>query len=166
MSAHSISKFLSFAAAAGLALSPIAGAAQEVAGTDAPLNLPANVSVLGNANPNVRKATAVVNGYVITGTDVDQRTALLVAANRQGIPAEELERVKMQVLRNLIDETLQIQAAQAQEMEIPQAEIDQTYARVAAQNFEQRPQAMDEYLRSIGSSPASLKRQIQGELAW
>ncbi|QPC97975.1 peptidylprolyl isomerase [Qipengyuania soli] len=166
MSAHSISKFLSFAAATSLALSPVAGAAQEAAGADAPLNLPANVSVLGNANPNVRKATAVVNGYVITGTDVDQRTALLVAANRQGIPDEELERVKMQVLRNLIDETLQIQAAQAQEMDIPQAEIDQTYARVAAQNFEQRPQAMDEYLRSIGSSPASLKRQIQGELAW
>ena len=165
MSAHSFSKILSLAAAAGLVLSPVGGFAQE-AGVDNPLNLPENVSVLGNTNPNVRKATAVVNGYVITGTDVDQRTALLVAANQQDIQPEELERVKMQVLRNLIDETLQIQAAQAQELEIPQAEIDQTYARVAAQNFEQRPQAMDEYLASIGSSPTSLKRQIHGELAW
>ncbi|MEZ5681883.1 MAG: peptidylprolyl isomerase [Erythrobacter sp.] len=166
MSAHSFSKFLSLAAAAGLTLSPAGGFAQDATGVDNPLNIPANVSVLGDANPNVRKATAVVNGFVITGTDVDQRTALLVAANQQDIPAEELERVKMQVLRNLIDETLQIQAAEAQEMEIPQAEIDQTYARVAAQNFEQRPQAMDEYLTSIGSSPTSLKRQIHGEIAW
>ena len=166
MSAHSFSKFLSLAAAASLALSPTGGFAQATASADNPLNLPSDISVLDNANPNVRKATAVVNGYVITGTDVDQRTALLVAANQQDIPAAELERVKMQVLRNLIDETLQIQAAQAQELEIPQAEIDQTYARVAAQNFEQRPQAMDEYLVSIGSSPTSLKRQIHGEIAW
>lgn len=166
MSAHSISKYLSFAAAAGLVLSPVAGVAQQAPAADNPLNLPANVNVLGDANPNVRKATAVVNGYVITGTDVDQRTALLVAANQSNVSAEELERVKMQVLRNLIDETLQIQAAEAQELEIPQTEIDATYARVAAQNFQQRPQAMDEYLAKIGSSPASLKRQIHGEIAW
>ncbi|MFA6219497.1 MAG: peptidylprolyl isomerase [Erythrobacter sp.] len=163
MSAHRISKLLSLAATAGLALSPAAGFAQDAAN---PLGLPPDIGLLGNANPNVRKATAVVNGFVITGTDVDQRTALLVAANQQKLSAEDLERVKMQVLRNLIDETLQIQAAQAQEIEIEQAEIDQTYARIAAQNFEQRPAAMDEYLRSIGSSPTSLKRQIHGELAW
>jgi peptidyl-prolyl cis-trans isomerase SurA len=163
VSAHRISKLLSLAATAGLALSPAAGFAQDAAN---PLGLPPDIGLLGNANPNVRKATAVVNGFVITGTDVDQRTALLVAANQQKLSAEDLERVKMQVLRNLIDETLQIQAAQAQEIEIEQAEIDQTYARIAAQNFEQRPAAMDEYLRSIGSSPTSLKRQIHGELAW
>src|SRR5690606_325417 len=37
---------------------------------------------------------------------------------------------------------------------------------VAAQNFNQNTQAMDAYLARIGSSPASLKRQIRGELAW
>jgi peptidyl-prolyl cis-trans isomerase SurA len=72
----------------------------------------------------------------------------------------------MQVLRNLIDETLQIQAARAEEIDIPRAEVDQTYARAAAQSFGQNPEAMDAYLISIGSSPASLKRQIEGELAW
>ncbi|WP_324826864.1 peptidylprolyl isomerase [Qipengyuania zhejiangensis] len=170
MSAHSISKFLSVAAVASLALSPIGVAAQEAevpaAQAQNPLGLPSDFSMLGNSNPNVRKATAVVNGYVITGTDVDQRTALLVAANQQEMSAEEIERVKTQVLRNLIDETLQIQAAEAQEISIEQAEIDQTYARIAAQNFEQRPQAMDEYLSNLGSSANSLKRQIHGELAW
>lgn len=160
---HRISKLISLAAVAGLALSPIGGFAQEATN---PLGIPDDINVIGSANPNVRKATAVVNGFVITGTDVDQRTALLVAANQQELSPEDLERVKMQVLRNLIDETLQIQAAQTQEIEIDQAEIDQTYMRIAAQNFDQRPAAMDEYLRSIGSSPNSLKRQIHGELAW
>ncbi|MDG5750695.1 peptidylprolyl isomerase [Qipengyuania sp. XHP0211] len=166
MSANRISKFLSLAAVAGLALSPISVSAQATAETANPLGLPTDVSILGNSDPNVRKATAVVNGFVITGTDVDQRAALLVAANEREISPEELERVKMQVLRNLIDETLQIQAAETQEITIPQAEIDQSYARVAAQNFGQDESAMGEYLRSIGSSPQSLKRQIHGELAW
>ena len=166
MSANRISKFLSLAAVAGLALSPISVSAQATAETANPLGLPTDVSILGNSDPNVRKATAVVNGFVITGTDVDQRAALLVAANEREISAEELERVKMQVLRNLIDETLQIQAAESQEIAVPQAEIDQSYARVAAQNFGQDESAMAEYLRSIGSSPQSLKRQIHGELAW
>ncbi len=111
-------------------------------------------------------ATAVVNGFVITETDIDQRVALLLAANQRPVSEDEMLRVRMQVLRNLIDETLQIQAAIAQELDISQAEVDQTYARVAAQNFGQEPGKMDEYLTSIGSAPQALKRQITGELAW
>jgi peptidyl-prolyl cis-trans isomerase SurA len=130
------------------------------------INIPEGVQIFGQNNPNVRKATAVVNGTVITGTDVDQRLALILAANENKPSAEELERLRLQVLRNLIDETLQIQEAKASEIEVDPAEIEQTYARVATQNFNQNTDAMDAYLRRIGSSPTSLKRQIEGELAW
>ncbi|MXO96162.1 peptidylprolyl isomerase [Erythrobacter aquimaris] len=129
------------------------------------LDLPDNLTMLTNPDPNVRRATAVVNGHVITGTDLDQRVALLVEANNTELAAEELRRVREQVLRNLIDETLQIQAAEAEDIMISQAEIDQTYARLAAQN-NRRIEDMQTYLFSIGSSPISLKRQIHGELAW
>ena len=130
-----------------------------------PLGLPDQPTLLANPNPNVRRATAVVNGHVITGTDLDQRVALLVNANDTELPPEEMQRVRAQVLRNLIDETLQIQAAEAEDIVISDAEVDQTFARVAAQN-NQRVEDMDEYLGSVGSSAASLKRQIKGELAW
>ncbi|MAM37279.1 MAG: peptidylprolyl isomerase [Erythrobacter sp.] len=130
-----------------------------------PLGLPDQPTLLANPNPNVRRATAVVNGHVITGTDLDQRVALLVNANDTELPPEEMERVRSQVLRNLIDETLQIQAAEAEDIVISDAEVDQTFARVAAQN-NQRVEDMDQYLGSVGSSAASLKRQIRGELAW
>ena len=130
------------------------------------LGLPSDLSMLTNSDPNKRVATAVVNGFVITQTDIDQRVALLLAANERPVSEQEMIRVRMQVLRNLIDETLQIQAALSQEIEVSQAEVDQTYARVAAQNFGQEPGKMDDYLASIGSSPAALKRQITGELAW
>jgi len=75
------------------------------------LKLPENAQIFGNAMPSVVKATAIVNGEVITPTDIDQRAALLVIANGGQISADELQRLREQVLRNLIDETLQIQSA-------------------------------------------------------
>ena len=45
------------------------------------LDLPKDLTVFGKSDPNVRKATAIVNGSIITATDVDQRLALVVAAN-------------------------------------------------------------------------------------
>ncbi|MGB7374018.1 foldase protein PrsA [Pontixanthobacter sp.] len=154
-------------AALGLTLSPVATLAQAAPQQGAPaLNIPADVKLLGNNNPNMRIPTAVVNGTVITGTDIDHRVALLVAASEGELPPAELQRVKEQVLRNLIDETIQIQAAEAQEMPVDNALVEQRYNSLAAQNFGSNPDQMDIYLLRIGSSPASLKRQIRGELAW
>ena len=110
------------------------------------LNLPENPTVFGNRMPSVVKATAIVNGEVITQTDIDQRLALLAIANGGQIPADELERLRQQVLRNLIDETLQIQAAKAAEIEVTDADIDKTVARVAG-NVKQTPEQMAEYLQ-------------------
>lgn len=46
------------------------------------LDIPGGGQLLAKPNdPNVRRATAVVNGEIITGTDVDHRLALIVAAN-------------------------------------------------------------------------------------
>jgi peptidyl-prolyl cis-trans isomerase SurA len=130
------------------------------------ISIPENLQIYGPSDPNNRKATVVINGEVITGTDIDQRVALIVAASDGKIGEEELKRLRLQVLRSLMDETLQIQEAKAQEIEVDASEVEETYARVARQNGNQTPKAMDAYLARIGSSPASLKRQIKGELAW
>ncbi len=129
------------------------------------LNIPADVVVFGKNDPALRKPTAVVNGDIITRTDVEQRLALIVAANGGNVPAEELERLRTQVLRNLIDETLEIQEAKGNKIDITQAQIDESYARVA-RNFKRTPEQMTVYLKQMGASDASLKRQINGELAW
>lgn len=129
------------------------------------LDIPTDVRFVGNAQPGVRKATAIVNGAVITESDIDHRLALIVASNRIQLPPEELQRFRAQVLRNLIDETLQIQAAQQQEIAVEDSDVDQYFTRFA-QNFGQTPENFSTYLRSIGSSEQSLKRQIRGELAW
>jgi peptidyl-prolyl cis-trans isomerase SurA len=129
------------------------------------LHLPQNPQVFGAGMPPVIKATAIVNGDVITQTDVDQRLALLAIANGNEIPADQVDALRQQVLRNLIDETLQIQAAKTDKIEIKKADIDRTVERVAS-GVKQSPQQLADYLQTHGSSIESLRRQIEGEIAW
>lgn len=157
---------LAVLALGALVAAPVGAQTTAVPSADNPLGIPQNFNVYGSENPNQRSATAVVNGYVITGTDIDQRVMLVTNAAEVEVSEEEMQRLRVQVLRNLIDETIKIQAAAAQEMAVERAQVEQTYQQLAAQNFGQDPDRMDEYLRSIGSSPAALKRQIEGELAW
>lgn len=153
---------------AGLSLSAVASA-QTVNDQSVPstgLNIPDQLTIFGENDPNMRRATAVVNGDIITGTDVNHRLALIVAANGGSVAEEERKRLRLQVLRNLIDETLQIQEAEANEITIADAEVESTFQQVALQNFKQDINAFDQYLRTQGSSTDTLKRQIKGELAW
>ena len=138
---------------------------EQMSAPSSALNLPKDMTIFGTADPNVRKATAIVNGSVITETDIQQRLALVVLANGGKVSDEERARLRLQVLRNLIDETLQIQEAAAKDIKISPAELDQNFARVAA-NFKKTPEDFANYLKSQGSSAASIKRQIEGETAW
>lgn len=129
------------------------------------LDIPQNLQVFGKVDPNVRKATAIVNDSVITATDVDQRMALILAANSIKPSAQDLERLRLQVLRQLIDETLQIQQAKTADITITADELDQSFARVGG-NFKMTPAQFRTYLREKNSSERSIRRQIEGELAW
>ncbi len=139
--------------------------AQAVQANDA-FNFPDDIAfIVQPSDPNERRATARVNGSIITGTDVDHRIALILAAQGVELPEEEVARLRLQVLRNLIDETLRVQEAANLDMEVTQQDVDQSYERYAASQ-ERSVAQMDEFLYSIGSSPRTIKRQIQGELAW
>jgi peptidyl-prolyl cis-trans isomerase SurA len=155
--------------ALGLAALTTAAMAQTVQDDSLPgatLDLPANLQIFGKADPNIRKPTAIVNDLVITGTDVDQRVAMIVALNNiPNLGTEERDRLRLQVLRALIDETLQIQEAKANKIDVTKDEIDNSYARVS-KSFNRTPDQMRTWLRQIGSSERSIKRQIEGELAW
>ena len=151
--------------ALGLVLATAGFAQQETPSTTSTLKLPENPQLFGAPLPSVVKATAIVNGEVITQTDINQRLALLAIANNAPIPADQVDRLRQQVLSNLIDETLQIQAARAEEIEISDSDVDKTVERVAS-NVKQTPDQMAEYLQARGSSIRSIRRQITGEIAW
>ncbi|HYE27211.1 MAG TPA: peptidylprolyl isomerase [Allosphingosinicella sp.] len=132
----------------------------------ASLNIPTNPQFLTEEDPNVRKATAIVNGTVITRTEVDHRLAIIKLASGGAIPPDELPRLRQQVLRNLVDEVLQIQAAEQADIKVTQREVDQYFARYAQSQFNKTPEEFAAFLRAAGSSPETLKRQIHGEMAW
>jgi peptidyl-prolyl cis-trans isomerase SurA len=150
------------------AAAALAQTAGDPAGTApaARLDLPANPQFLTEEDPNIRKATAIVNGTVITRTEVDHRLALIRLASGGEIPAEELPRLRQQVLRNLVDEVLQIQAAEQADIKVQVREVDQYFARYAQSQFSKSAEEFSAFLRSAGSSPDTLKRQIHGEMAW
>ena len=133
---------------------------------EAKLDIPEGQRLFGKNDPNVRRATAQVNGEIITGTDIDHRLALILAANDNKLPDDEVARFRSQIVTNLIDETLQIQEATANEITITDAEVNQYFDRVAQQNFKRPASEVEKYLASVGSSVVTLKRQIKGELSW
>lgn len=149
-----------------------AGAAQTVADNSVPdtgLDIPANLQIFGKVDPNVRKPTAVVNDTVITGTDVDQRMALIALYNKvpvNQISGEERDRLRLQILRQLIDETLQLQEAKTAEITVTPGEINQAFARTAQSSFKTSPDKLPTLLANAGASERTLKREIEAELAW
>jgi len=155
------------AGAAGLALATAAIAQQGSPETNsaASLKLPDNPQLFGTTMPSVVKATAIVNGEVITQTDIDQRLALFAIANGGQIPAEDIAPLRQQILSNLIDEVLQIQDAKKSEITITTADIDRALQRVAQQN-KQSVEQLGKTLQANGSSLRTMRRQIEGEIAW
>jgi peptidyl-prolyl cis-trans isomerase SurA len=143
--------------------------AQTVADENTPdvgLNIPNGQKLLGKNNPNVRRATAVVNGDIITGTDVDHRLALVIGANDSRISEEDRAQYRNQILSTLIDEKLQVQEAAANEITITDAEIDQYFENFAKESYKRSGAEAAKYLKEIGSSAQTLKQQIKGELSW
>jgi peptidyl-prolyl cis-trans isomerase SurA len=91
---------------------------------------------------------------------------LIVALNDFKLSEQDREVLRQQVVRQLIDETLQIQQAKAKDITVTPAELEQSFNRLAKQRFNQTPEQLRAYLRTVGSSDRSLRRQIEGELAW
>ncbi len=159
---------------AGTAAIAVAGAAlaQTVPDQGVPdssnLNIPENLQIFGKVDPNIRKPTAIINGTVITGTDVDQRAALTAAFNQYSLDqlsVEQRNQLRFTVLRGLIDETLQVQEAKAHDISIADDELNQAFERVAKNTGKSTPD-FRAWLRSVGASERSVRHQIEGELAW
>ncbi len=159
--------FLTSLAIGGAFTLPLAAqtVGDEGASPIANLNLPTTLTTFGKVDPYLRKATAIINGEIITGTDVEHRLGLIVIANGGKIQAEEKERLRVQVFRNLIDEILQIQEAKANKIEITKKDIDDSFNRVS-QNFKRTPDQMSLYLSKNGSSSRTMRQQIHAEIAW
>ncbi|PZO48091.1 MAG: peptidylprolyl isomerase [Alphaproteobacteria bacterium] len=108
---------------------------------------------------------AIVNDRVISTFDVRQRANLLMMSAGMD-PTPELEqRVRTQALRDLIDETLQLQETAEFDIAIADTDIDRRLADIARQN-ETDVATLTASLASRGVSVSTLRAQIQADMAW
>lgn len=112
-----------------------------------------------------QRIVAVVNDAPITSRDLQERVAL--AALSSGLPSDPAmrQRLTAQILRGLVDETLQLQEAKRQGVQIGEADIDRAFATIAERN-RMSPQQLTEAMRAAGVEIGTLRRQIHAQLAW
>lgn len=107
----------------------------------------------------------LVNDEPISSFDINQRLRLVIAISGGVRTQEEFLQVREQVIQSMVDEKLQMQEAAEVELEIPDEQLEQFFAR-RAQGVGQEPEQFAEALSSIGSSKETMKKQMEAEIAW
>lgn len=117
------------------------------------------------ANTEVGGIAAIVNDQVISIYDVNQRTELFLVTSGIEKTPENVQQLRGQVLRSLVDEMMQIQAAKDAEIKIDQSEIDASIQRIA-RDFGGEVSAVEAFLQQNNISLKTLETQIAAEIAW
>ncbi len=116
-------------------------------------------------SPSAHSIAAVVNDDIITSHDLSQRILFILATTGAERNEQTLRRIQRQALRNLIDETIQMQEAERFELSIADAEVNQSVGRLIGRNGLD-PQEVVQRLAGIGVSIETLRDQIRSEIAW
>ena len=154
MSYRLASLLLTCAAAAGLS---VASSRAQAPAPPAPGQL---------SDSNSQGVAAIVNDYVISDYDVDQRVALFITTAGIAQPNKEgLEQIKGQVLRALEDETLELQEASKHKITVKKDDVDKAIQSVATDNNLTLDQ-ITVTLRRAGVSMETFRNQLAAQLAW
>ena len=117
------------------------------------------------AETGTLRAAAVVNDIVISTYDLDQRVKLYMVTSGGAQNAETAKRMRPQILRQLIDELLQLQEAQESKVQVTSEDLEKSLKRIAQQSnitVEQIYKTLDD--NRIARS--TLLNQIKADIAW
>jgi peptidyl-prolyl cis-trans isomerase SurA len=112
-----------------------------------------------------QKIVAVVNEDIVTSFDIDSRLAILMIGAADQDTPDTRQRLRPQVLRQLIDERIQMQEARRLGLTIARAELDETLRRIE-QNNNLPVGGLERVLRQAGASRSTLERQIESAQSW
>jgi peptidyl-prolyl cis-trans isomerase SurA len=128
------------------------------------LGIPKAQAASSSKDAGTMRAAAVVNDIVISSYDLDQRVKLMmVTSGAQG--QDTAKRLRPQVLRQLVDELLQLQEAQKSKVQITTEDLDKSLKRIAQQNNI----SVDQIYKTLDDakiSRSTLQTQIKADLAW
>ncbi len=111
------------------------------------------------------RIVAVVNGSVITSEDVDNRARLFAVSSGLPQQPEVLERLRPQILRQLVDERLRMQDVERQHIVVEGKQIAAAIQEIESHNGMQ-PGALRAKLSADGVSFTTLVDQVRTEIGW
>jgi peptidyl-prolyl cis-trans isomerase SurA len=108
---------------------------------------------------------AVVNGQLITTTDVTNRTRLLALSTGMQPTPDVMNRMAPQITRQLIDQTLQLQEINKRNVIVPEGDILGAVAHIEQGNNMQ-PGELRAKLEASGVNFQTLIAQLRTEIGW
>jgi peptidyl-prolyl cis-trans isomerase SurA len=108
---------------------------------------------------------AVVNGQLITNGDVEDRARLLALSTGMPVTPDILQRLKPQITRELIDQTLQLQEINKRKIIVPETDIANGIAHIEAGNG-MAPGGLRARLEASGINFQTLISQLRTEIGW
>lgn len=111
------------------------------------------------------RVAAVVNGQAITSADVAARSRLLLSSFGQAPTPEALQRLRPQVLRNLIDERLRLQEVQRRRILVTDREVADQVGRIE-QRLGLPPGGLARQMAASGIDPRTLYDQLRAQIGW
>ncbi|MGH7056491.1 MAG: peptidylprolyl isomerase [Acetobacteraceae bacterium] len=123
------------------------------------------LSLVRPAAAQVESIAAVVNNAVISRADVDNRARLFALSSGIPISPETLNRLKPQILNQLIDEKLRFQEIQREHIDVPDKAVAEAIASIDAQNH-LAPGELRKRLEGQGVAFRTLIDQVRVELGW
>jgi peptidyl-prolyl cis-trans isomerase SurA len=129
------------------------------------LVLAATAFAIRPASAQDQRIVAVVNEDIVTSFDIDTRIAIMMIGAGDHDTPDGRQRLRPQVLRQLIDERIQMQEARRLGLTMPRSELDGVMRRIE-QNNNLPAGGLDRVLRQAGASKTSLERQIEASQSW
>jgi len=117
------------------------------------------------AAQNVLRIAAIVNEDIISAYDLISRLQLIIVTTGLEASPETQRRLAPQVLRNLIEERLQLQEAQRLSIAIADREIDRAIGNIERSNNIPEGQ-LAKQLEQQGIDVKSLREKIRAQIAW
>jgi peptidyl-prolyl cis-trans isomerase SurA len=104
------------------------------------------------------QVVVIANGSPITELDIAQRSKLIAESTRKAPSRQE-------VIDELINDRLKLSKAKSYGFEIPEKDVNDAFANMAARQH-MSPQQFEQMLQRSGILPATLKARIRAEITW
>ena len=111
------------------------------------------------------RIAAVVNSDIITMDDLSARVALVLASSNIPDSPENRQRLQPRVLRQMIDEKLEMQEAHRLNVSVSKDEVAKALAGIEQRNNMPKG-GLEAYFHRIGVPVSALTDQLTAEIAW